>query len=169
LEVQLPKSINRLRLSGSGSRFVHGGAALQEVVIPLLTVNKSRQKDISCVKVDIIGSEKSVITSGQIGVNFYQSEPVTEKVKARRLRAAIYNASGELISDVHILDFDSPQENPREREQQVRFILSRQAESSNGQDVFLKLEEQVEGTSQYTGYKSQRYTMRRSFSTDFDF
>lgn len=34
LEVQIPKSINRLRLKGSGSRFVHGGATLQEVVIP---------------------------------------------------------------------------------------------------------------------------------------
>jgi len=30
IEVQIPKSINRLRLKGSGSRFVHGGASLQE-------------------------------------------------------------------------------------------------------------------------------------------
>lgn len=35
LQVQIPKSINRLRLKGSGSRFVHGGATLQEVVIPV--------------------------------------------------------------------------------------------------------------------------------------
>ncbi|MGK9626037.1 hypothetical protein O6382_24425, partial [Salmonella enterica subsp. enterica] len=30
----LPKSINRLRIKGAGSRFVHGGATLQEIVIP---------------------------------------------------------------------------------------------------------------------------------------
>ena len=43
VEVQIPRSINRLRLKGSGSRFVHGGASLQEVVIPVLKVNKKRQ------------------------------------------------------------------------------------------------------------------------------
>ena len=43
MEVQIPKSMNRLRVRGSGSRFVHGGAALQEIVIPLLKVNKKRQ------------------------------------------------------------------------------------------------------------------------------
>jgi hypothetical protein len=46
VEVQIPKSINRLRLKGSGSRFVHGGASLQEVVIPVLKINKKRQSDV---------------------------------------------------------------------------------------------------------------------------
>ena len=35
VEILIPKSINRLRLQGSGSRFVHGGAAVQEVVVPI--------------------------------------------------------------------------------------------------------------------------------------
>jgi hypothetical protein len=49
LEALIPKSINRLRLKGSGSRFVHGGASLQEVVIPVLRVNKKRQSDLSYI------------------------------------------------------------------------------------------------------------------------
>jgi hypothetical protein len=44
-----------LRLKGSGSRFVHGGATLQEVVIPVLSINKKRQSDVSRVEVEIIG------------------------------------------------------------------------------------------------------------------
>ena len=169
MEVQIPKSINRLRLKGSGSRFVHGGASLQEVVIPVLKVNKKRQSDVSAVEVDILRGASSVITSGQLAVTLYQSGPVTEKVQPRHLRAGIYTQSGELISDNHELSFDLTSENPRERELQVRFVLSRKADEANGQEVFLKLEEQHAGTSHYKEYKSLRYLMRRSFTSDFDF
>jgi len=169
MEVQIPKSINRLRLKGSGSRFVYGGASLQEVVIPVLKVNKKRQSDVSAVEVDILRGASSVITSGQLAVTLYQSGPVTEKVQPRRLRAGIYTQSGELISDSHELSFDLTSENPRERELQVRFVLSRKADEANGQEVFLKLEEQHAGTSHYKEYKSLRYLMRRSFTSDFDF
>lgn len=169
MEVQIPKSINRLRLKGSGSRFVHGGASLQEVVIPVLKVNKKRQSDVSAVEVDILRGASSVITSGQLAVTLYQSGPVTEKVQPRHLQAGIYTQSGELISDSHELSFDLTSENPRERELQVRFVLSRKADEANGQEVFLKLEEQHAGTSHYKEYKSLRYLMRRSFTSDFDF
>ena len=169
MEVQVPKSINRLRLKGSGSRFVHGGASLQEVVIPVLKVNKKRQSDVSAVEVDILRGASSVITSGQLAVTLYQSGPVTEKVQPRHLRAGIYTQAGELISDSHELSFDLTSENPRERELQVRFVLSRKADEANGQEVFLKLEEQHAGTSHYKEYKSLRYLMRRSFTSDFDF
>lgn len=169
MEVQIPKSINRLRLKGSGSRFVHGGASLQEVVIPVLKVNKKRQSDVSAVEVDILRGASSVITSGQLAVTLYQSGPVTEKVQPRHLRAGIFTQAGELISDSHELSFDLTSENPRERELQVRFVLSRKADEANGQEVFLRLEEQHAGTSHYKEYKSLRYMMRRSFTSDFDF
>lgn len=169
MEVQIPKSINRLRLKGSGSRFVHGGASLQEVVIPVLKVNKKRQSDVSAVEVDILRGASSVITSGQLAVTLYQSGPVTEKIQPRLLRAGIYTKAGELISDSHELVFDLTSENPRERELQVRFVLTRKADEANGQEVSLRLEEQHAGTSHFKEYKSLRYTMRRSFTSDFDF
>ncbi|WP_336274618.1 BREX-1 system phosphatase PglZ type A [Vreelandella indica] len=169
MEVQIPKSINRLRLKGSGSRFVHGGASLQEVVIPVLKVNKKRQSDVSAVEVDILRGASSVITSGQLAVTLYQSGPVTEKIQPRLLRAGIYTQAGELISDSHELVFDLTSENPRERELQVRFVLTRKADEANGQEVSLRLEEQHAGTSHFKEYKSLRYTMRRSFTSDFDF
>ena len=83
----MPKSINRLRLKGAGSRFVHGGASLQEVVIPVLKVNKKRESDVTNVEVEILRGSSSVITSGQLAVVLYQTEPVTDKVQPRVLRA----------------------------------------------------------------------------------
>ena len=169
VEVQIPKSINRLRLKGSGSRFIHGGASLQEVVIPILKINKKRQSDISTVEVDILRGSSSVITSGQLAVALYQAQPATDKVQPRILRAGIYTQTGDLVSDSHDLTFDLTSENPRDRGLQVRFMLTRKADEANGQDVILKLEEKHAGTSHYKEYKSLRYTMRRSFTSDFDF
>lgn len=169
IEVQIPKSINRLRLKGSGSRFVHGGASLQEVVVPVLKINKKRQSDVTAVEIEILRGATSVITSGQLAVTLYQSGPVTDKIQPRVLRAGIYTENGDLISDSHDLTFDLTSENPRERELQVRFVLSRKADEANGQEVILKLEEKHAGTSHYKEYKSIRYVMRRSFTSDFDF
>ncbi|OPY81711.1 MAG: PglZ domain protein [Syntrophus sp. PtaU1.Bin005] len=169
VEVQIPKSINRLRLKGSGSRYVHGGASLQEVVIPVLKINKKRQSDVTAVGVDILRGASSVITSGQLAVTLYQSGPVTDKIQPRVLRAGIYTEAGVRISDSHDLTFDLSSDNPREREVQVRFVLTRKADKANGQEVILSLEEKHAGTSHYKEYKSLRYLMRRSFTSDFDF
>ncbi len=169
VEVQIPKSINRLRLKGSGSRFVHGGASLQEVVIPVLKINKKRQSDVTAVEVEILRGASSVITAGQLAVTLYQAGPVTDKIQPRVLRAGIYTEAGELISDNHDLTFDLSSDNPRERELQVRFVLTRKADEVNGQEVILRLEEKHAGTSHYKEYKSLRYLMRRSFTSDFDF
>jgi len=169
MQIQIPKSINRLRLKGSGSRFVHGGAALQEVVIPVVRINKKRRSDLDRVSVDILAGETSVITSGQLSVKFYQTVPASDKVRPSVLRAGIYTQDDHLISDRHNLVFDSVSYSAREREKQVQFILTRDADKANDQQVVLRLEEQVEGTTHYRVYKAATYQLRRSFRTDFDF
>lgn len=169
VEMLIPKSINRLRRAGSGSRFVHGGASLQEIVVPVVRVNKKRQSDTGLVEVEIIGSSNNLITSSQFAVRFYQTSPVTEKVQPRALNIGLFSQSGDLISDPHELAFDSRSENPRDREQSVRFLLSRQADDFNNQEVILNVRERVGETTHFTDYKTARFTLRRSFSNDFDF
>lgn len=168
LEVQVSKSINRLRLKGSGSRFVHGGATLQEVAVPVLLINKTRQSDIRQVEVDFVRSGQKDITTGQLAVLFYQAEPVSEKVQGRTLFAGIYAADGQLISDRHELIFDRSSENAREREFKVRFVLTREANDYNEQEVFLRLDERHGDTSHFQEYKSVRYLIRRLFMSEFD-
>ena len=90
-------------------------------------------------------------------------------MEGRAVRAGIYTEAGDLISDSHELIFDLTSDNPRERELQVRFVLSRAADDANGKEVVLKLEEKHAGTTHYKEYKSVRYLMRRSFTSDFDF
>lgn len=169
LQVQISKSINRLRLKGSGSRFVHGGATLQEVVIPVISINKKRQSDVGKVEVELIGGGGKTITTGQLAVVLYQAEPVTDKCQPRRLRVGLYSLAGDAISDVQELTFDMASSNPREREVAVRFLLSRKADDYNNQQVELRMDEPVDGTSHHKLYQSARYTIRRSFTSEFDF
>jgi len=167
-EISIPKSINRLRLQGSGSRYVHGGASLQEVVLPVITVHKKRTSDLGSVDVDVITSSTSIITTGQLSVAFYQTEAVSAKLQARKLRVGIYSKDKELISNPEELNFDFTSDNPREREVKLRFVLSRKADDINNQTVYLLLEEIVPGTAQTREYKSFTYQLRRSFTSDFD-
>ncbi|MAC82247.1 MAG: TIGR02687 family protein [Rhodobacteraceae bacterium] len=169
LHILIPNSINRLRVKGSGSRFVHGGATLQEVVIPVLRVGKRREEDIGKVEVQIVVTGRSLISSGQTAVTLYQVQPVSEKQQQRVLRAGIYAEDGTLISDEHILTFDYTSDNTREREMPIKFLLSRAADRFNNQDVFLKLQEQRGKTSHFDDYTSHRFQLRRGIATDFDF
>jgi uncharacterized protein (TIGR02687 family) len=168
LEVAVPKSINRLRKSGASVRFMHGGSTLQEIVIPVIQIRKRRAADVSAVEVDLLPPTTSVISTGQLALVFYQTAPITEKVQARKLRIGLYAGDGELISDSHQIIFDLLSENPRERELKLRLVLSKIADAYNQQQVILKMEEIVAGTTHYQEYKSVPFTLRRSFTSDFD-
>jgi len=168
LEIHIPKSINRFRLQGAGSRFVHGGSALQEVIVPVLDIHKAEGRDTPQVNVEIIRGTTNAITSGQISITFFQKEAVSGERLARELRAGIYAKDGTLISDQHDLVFDLISENAEEREVRRRFILYNLAEKYNNQEVELRVEEQAPGTTHFSLYKSAAYQLRKSFA-DFDF
>ena len=51
----------------------------------------------------------------------------------------------------------------------MRFLLTHKADEANEQEVILRLDEKLTGTSHYREYKALRYQMRRSFTSDFDF
>jgi len=167
-EVLIPKSINRMRISGAGSRFVHGGSSLQEIVVPVLEINKARKSDIEQVDIDII-SGSSNITSNTFAVSFYQKQPIADKVLPRQIRAAFYTGADKLISDLITLSFNSFETDALAREKRQTFLLNAQASQYNGQDVYLKMEEQIEGTNQYKLYKSYTFRMMIAFSSEFDF
>ena len=166
--VLIPKSINRLRVKGAGSRFVHGGASLQEIVIPLVKVTKMRQDTTSAVDVDIIKSTDN-ITTNILAVSFIQSNLVTEQVLPRVLRAAIYAEDGEVLSDVFKYNFDIDEGSERQREVKHRFQLMAKASGKyKKQRVRLVLEEPVEATTKWKQYKEYFYTLNISFTNDFD-
>ena len=167
-DLLIPKSINRLRIKGAGSRFIHGGASLQEIVIPLVKVTKKRQDTTSRVEVDIIKSTDK-ITTNILAVSFIQNGLVTEKVLPRTVRAALYADDGEILSDVFTFNFDIEEGSTRQREIKYRFQIGAKASSIyKNQRVKLVLEEPVENSARWKHYKDYFYSLNISFTSDFD-
>lgn len=167
LEVQIPNSIHRIVKPGAGFQFVHGGASLQEIVVPVVSINKGRSVTVETVNVDI-HPESEKITTGQIVVKLFQSMKVEPKRNARRLLAGLYFGD-QLISNEKEMVFDSESSEGRDRFQSVRLLLSKDADAANNQSVEFRLSEPIEGTDQWKKYKSVPYLIKRSFTTDFDF
>ena len=146
---------------------MHGGASLQEIVVPVLEINKARKNDIEQVDIDII-SGSSNITSNSFTISFYQKQPIADKIQPRQLKAGFFTGAGQLISDVVTLLFNSYDKDSMAREKRQTFLFTSEASNHNGEDVYLKLEEQIEGTNHFKIYKNLTYRMLIAFSNEFD-
>jgi uncharacterized protein (TIGR02687 family) len=125
MEFWLPRGINRFHFTG-GARFVHGGAMLQEIVVPILTVKHIRGKaaeetKAKAVSVHILGS-KHKITTSRHRFELIQMEPVGERVKPITLRIAIYDGD-TAVSNIETVVFSSASGNMDERKQWVSLVL----------------------------------------------
>lgn len=165
-EIQICKGINRIRKQGSGSRFIHGGSMLQEIVIPVLHVNIKKNKDVSNVEVDILGKQ-STITTASLSVKLYQIDVVTEKVKGVTLRLGFYDSTGNIISDSAVMTFDSSSNDSQKREQKHTFRFKNMISKLNGQEVTLRMERQIENTDQYAPYKEEVYKVKVMFEAEW--
>ncbi len=166
LEIQIPKSIHRLKRPGGGTRFVHGGATLQEVVVPVVSINKKRRSDTRPVNVTVL-PESDKITTNQIVVRLFQTEPVSEKVQPLTVRAGLY--VGETLISNHIeFVFDEESDDIRDRYKNADMLLGQDSNDYNNRAVEFRLEEKIPNTNYWRTYTKVMYTLKRSFVSDFD-
>jgi uncharacterized protein (TIGR02687 family) len=166
-QVHVPKSIYRLtqKLQGAADRFVHGGATLQEIVVPLVTVSRKGKSDVKPVDVQIRPSSPKITTNNLV-VDLFQSEPVSEKVHSRELRAGLYFGD-QLISNYSSLVFNSYAEEPRERFQQAKLRLRPDASVANGAQVEFRLDETIPNTNSWRSVAKAAFTINLAFTADF--
>jgi uncharacterized protein (TIGR02687 family) len=162
-----PMALGRFPLKGSGKRFVHGGISLQEVVVPVLRIHKTRTDDTDRVEIDLLRAP-SKITTGRVSLTLYQDRPTATKVLGRTLRVGIFAADGAPISELKTLTFDSADPEARQRESVVDLALSRAADPHNGREVEIRIEELAGGNQAAVPYKTHRLKLQKPFATDFD-
>ena len=107
-----PEKNQRIKASGSGLQFVHGGASPQEMIIPLINYKSgANSKKISKVQVRIRESVAK-ITSNLTKFSIYQIEAVSIKDKfiERDVSVALYNGDVR-VSDEKKLKLNSIEEN----------------------------------------------------------
>lgn len=162
------KSMQRIRSKGGGSKFVHGGATLQEIVIPLIKVNRNTELKSAPVDFDVIRSS-AMITTNIFPVTFLQKKPVAQKVLPQHIRVSIWSQEEELLSDVHDLILDSKEKDPVKMHQKIIFRFSRDLTSLNGKSVYLKVMTKAQGTNDFNKElkeKEDNYTINISLGVE---
>ncbi len=131
MNLYVPHADLRFKSQGGGVNYVHGGASLQEIVIPVLIYNHNRlysdldRKGIEYGKVEItiIDSHKK-ITSSPFKVKLLQTGKVTDKRQPLSCRIALWDSDGRRVSDEKLIIADSTSDEPEERIKEVKLTLS---------------------------------------------
>lgn len=124
VQVILPKAINRFRKKGNiGKQFVHGGAALQELIVPVFQLYRNRRNMAKKVNFKRIDNLKSASTS-IIKLNFLQVEPIGPDYKSRAIKIAVYDLDHHIISNEEEIVLNLTSELPAERSFEVRLELT---------------------------------------------
>ncbi|PLS30248.1 PglZ domain-containing protein [Bifidobacterium margollesii] len=175
--IQVPNAIHRLRIKGPGVRYVHGGASLPEIVVPIVRINRGRSASEDVRKVNFrIQQTTDRITTGQITVDFLQTEPVGGKVCERTILAGLWGktADGEstLISNEVPIAFGSTSTDAADRHVPATFLLAGDADRFNNTVIELRLSERIDGSNQMRQLDAKaEYLLKRGLFADdgFDF
>ncbi len=121
----LPRGTNRFNFVG-GAKFFHGGAMLQEIVIPVVTITEMKgihkdKSQINFVGVSLLGSVKKIVTNIP-RFEFIQTDAVSQRMKPRTLKISLRDGN-TVISSEETITFDSSSSSMDERKKKVKLPL----------------------------------------------
>lgn len=123
----VPNATLRYQIQGGGANFVHGGASLQEIVVPKLYIHNQRggQTGIPTIqKVEIkLTSNTRRITNSIFNLFFFQTEAIGEKIIPRFVKVYMANEKGDVLSNEEIILGDLEDKDPKKRIFTVQFAL----------------------------------------------
>ena len=125
MEFWVPKGANRFHFSG-GSKFIHGGAMPQEIMVPVIHVKQIKGKGIDktvikFAQVSILGSSHK-ITTNRHRFQLIQTEAVTERIKPITLQIAVYDED-QPVTNTETVTFGSSSDSMDDRTKWVTLSL----------------------------------------------
>lgn len=124
--VILPYSYDYFKSSG-GIQYVHGGASLQEIVVPLLKISELRsgalKENVGPVGVRIKSLNRT-ITQRSFTIDFEQYEKVADKKIERKLVTYFIDDNGNDVSPHYIFLANSESDDLSQRISRIRFTLN---------------------------------------------
>ena len=120
--VAVPNGSNRFYAEGGGYQFAHGGATLQEMVIPVLYSHIRREDKKQAVGVTLLGKTLNMVSS-RVKFDLIQSDAVSEDFRERRVLCGIYEGANLLTGEKEIV-LSSTDVNPQNRFSQVDLTLT---------------------------------------------
>lgn len=102
--VAVPLGSNRLAAPG-GYNFAHGGATLQEMIIPVIHSKLRKVEKTEKVNLSLMNHNLSVISS-RLKLQVIQSEAVTMNIRERRIVCCVYSGD-EAVTDAKTVPLNS--------------------------------------------------------------
>jgi uncharacterized protein (TIGR02687 family) len=165
LRVTVPNGDERFMIQGGGANYVHGGAMLQEIVVPVVTFHSRRHDVLRQVNVKLMSSTRK-ITNMITFLEFYQTEPRVEKVRPRRLNLFFIDSKKEKLSnEVHLLA-DRTSEKSADRVFREKFVFKNRSYDRHA-TYYLVLEDEDQTVEKI--YERIPFTIDIAFADDFGF
>lgn len=163
----VPQDMIRFK-TGGGMNYVHGGASLQEVAVPVITFKHMRTTDKNYVEarkatVELLSSTRQIYNN-VFTLDFYQKEPVGGKVSACSYCVYFTDEAGRTISDIRLIIADNTAPGGPDRVTKVRFTLLGQ-EYDREATYYLTIREK----DAKTVLKQIPFELNIAFANDFDF
>lgn len=169
--IALPRGIARLRLRGSGARYVHGGASLQENVVPVVTIEPAkRSQGASKTGVQGFLHGRATITGSTVALDVYQTDPCSDKVAPLTVKVGLYNPENGgrvLCSSEYTLELASAASASEDRKTRVELHVTDDVDDCAA--AVLRISSRVGNTNQFKPEWEQRLSVNRAFGNDFDF
>lgn len=167
-KVTIPRGVNRFKVQGAGANYVHGGAALQEVVVPVVKFKNDRSKSDKNVvkKVDVkLTNISRKITNSITYLEFFQTEKVEDKRVPLRLKLYLIDEEGNRISNENIIIADSKSSKPEDRTYREKFTL-RDVKYDKNKKYYLVLEDEEETVEKI--YEKIPFVIDIAITNDFE-
>jgi len=122
-----PQDSTRIKVSGGGENYVHGGVSLQEMGVPVIAFKNLRttsKKYVELSKAELkLLSESRKISNLLFSLDFFQRQPIGEKIEPCAYAVYMTDEEGALVSDRQTIIADRTSTNASERVFRVRFNL----------------------------------------------
>ena len=163
-----PRESIRIKKSGGGANYVHGGMALQECVVPVIefkNIRSSSKAFVQTKKATIqLLSQSRKISNSIFSLDFYQPELVGGKIISATYEVYISDAMGQIVSDRQTVIADKTGENGADRVMRVRFTL-KSMEFKKTESYFLMIVDKETGGM----LDKVAFNIDIAFVNDFDF
>ena len=159
--VAVPQGTNRLAAPSGGYMFTHGGAAMQEIIIPVITSRQERADNKQPVGVMVLDRKLSMLAS-RLRFKLLQTEAVSMDMKERIVNVALYY-NDEAVTPVKTIALDKTDPSLDNRKIQVDLTLNRNVDAKVLQ---LKI---FDVTDELNPLIKENVTNNTLIENDFDF
>lgn len=162
--VNVPRGEIRFAKQGAGSNYVHGGASLQEIIIPVIKLKNSKNQGKNIEnKVDVeLQTTTKKITTNEPYITFFQKDRVDEKKLPRTLKVYLEDEEGNKVSSEVLIIADSNSQDAENRLYKVKLTLKSVEYDRRNRYYLVMMDEDIE-------YSREEFVIDILIRDDFGF